>query len=174
MTTEDIITGVLLREGSTYTDDPQDHGGPTKYGITLRDLRTWRGQPGLTGADVAALTEAEARAIYRRRYVAQPGFDSIADPWLQAWLVDTGVLQGPRVAVKLLQKAVGVETDGVLGPITRAAAASADLATLRRTLQAARLAHLVAVALSDVPPDIIVHTQLKFLKGWIARAAALG
>ena len=39
-------------------------------------------------------------------------------------------------------------------------------------LQAARLAHLVAVALSDVPPDIVQSTQLKFLKGWIARAAA--
>ena len=35
MTDDDIIDGIIRREGSTYTNDPADPGGPTKYGITL-------------------------------------------------------------------------------------------------------------------------------------------
>jgi lysozyme family protein len=38
MTTDDVIAGVIAREGG-FVDNPLDRGGPTKYGITARDAR---------------------------------------------------------------------------------------------------------------------------------------
>lgn len=172
MTDDDIITDVLRREGSAYTNDPTDHGGPTKYGITLRDLRAWRQSLAVSAVDVEALTEQEARDIYRRRYVLDPGFDQIPDLWLRAFLVDAGVLQGPRNAVKFLQRAVGVTTDGILGPVTLSAVEASDQQRLRKAVLRERIQHLVACAVVDVPPDIISTTNLKYLRGWLNRATS--
>ena len=78
MTSDQILDDVIRREGS-YVHDPQDRGGPTKYGITQRTLRAWRGQA-VTAEDVRQVTRDEARAIYRRRYVDDPGFARLPDP----------------------------------------------------------------------------------------------
>ena len=171
MTTDEIIDGIVRREGSRFTNDPADHGGPTKFGITLRDLREWRHDPNLRADDVEALEEDEARAIYRARYIEGPGFLAIADDWLRAFIVDAGVLQGPRNAVKFLQRALNVPSDGVLGPVTLAALAGADLTHLRRAVLRERVQHLLACALVDVPPDVVSSTNLKFLRGWMNRVA---
>lgn len=172
MTADDIITDVLRREGSAYTNDPTDHGGPTKYGITLRDLRTWRADLAVTADDVEALTEAEARDIYRERYIRQPGFEAIPDEWLRAFLVDAGVLQGPRNAIKFLQRALGVASDGVLGPVTLGALSTAPQQPIRKAVLRERIQHLVACAIVDVPPDIVSTTNLKYLRGWLNRVAS--
>jgi len=172
MTDEDIITDVLRREGIAFTNDPTDHGGPTKYGITLRDLRTWRKSLAVSAVDVEALTEDEARAIYRQRYILDPGFDLLHDLWLRAFLVDCGVLQGPRNAVKFLQRALGVLSDGILGPVTLAALEQADQQPLRKAVLRERIQHLVACAVVDVPPDVLASTNLKYLRGWLNRATS--
>ena len=172
MTADDIITDIIRREGTTYTNDPTDHGGPTKYGITLRDLRTWRQSVAVHPEDVEQLTEAEARDIYRARYIEQPGFDKIADEWLCAFLVDTAVLQGPRNAVKFLQRALGVERDGLLGPVTLAALETAQVQPLRKAVLRERIQHLIACAVVDVPPEIVSSTNLKFLRGWLNRVTS--
>ena len=52
---------------------------------------------------------------------------------------DCAVNAGPRVSVKLLQKAVGVIDDGSVGPRTLAAVQRADTAGLVRQLAEARL-----------------------------------
>jgi lysozyme family protein len=172
MTADDIITDILRREGSAYTNDPADHGGPTKYGITLRDLRSWRLNLALTADDVEALTEDEARAIYRKRYIADPGLEQIPDEWLRAFLVDAGVLQGPKNAIKFLQRSLGVATDGVLGPVTLAALAESDTQRTRKAVMRERIQHLVAAALVDLPPDLVQSTNLKFLRGWLNRVVS--
>ena len=173
MTIDDVITGILDREGRDYTNDPIDQGGPTKFGITLADLRDWRYDQTLTADAVAHLTELEARAIYRKRYLADPGFDQIPDAWMQNFLADVGVLEGPATAIRMAQRAVHVPQDGVLGPVTLAALQAADRDHLRRDLIWLRLSHLVECALADVPADVQAGTQLKFLRGWINRACVL-
>jgi len=116
----DILEDVLRREGNIYTDRADDPGGPTKYGITLADLRVDR--PDATAADVAALTKDEAVEIFARRYLVRPGFTAVSYRPLRALLVDFGVHSGPAQAIKELQRLLGVEDDGILGPITVAAA----------------------------------------------------
>ena len=113
-TIEDIITDVLKREGNA-TNDPDDHGKRTQYGISERaNPEAW--------AD-GHVTEAEAREIYERKYVRGPRFDSIKDPQLQAQLIDFGVVSGPSIAIMKLQEAVHVTVDGVIGPETLGAIA---------------------------------------------------
>ena len=144
MMIDQILDDLIRREGG-YVHDPVDRGGPTKYGITQRTLRAWRGQA-VTAEDVRRLTTAEARAIYRRRYVDDPGFARLPDP-LRAQVVDNGVLSGPRQAVKDLQRAIGgVTVDGQLGPKTRAALRRRGVRAVHARLlqvRAARIGRLV-------------------------------
>lgn len=73
---ERAIQNVLVHEGSGYTNHPSDPGGPTKWGITLRDLREWRNRY-TNDTDVMEMEEEEARAIYRARYAKPIRFDEL-------------------------------------------------------------------------------------------------
>ena len=97
ITTDDVITRILAEEGG-FSNDPSDHGGATNFGITAAELGRYRGygRPA-TVAEVKALTEEEARAIYTTRYV--PPFASIPFDTLRAQLVDYGVLSPTMEAV---------------------------------------------------------------------------
>jgi len=126
MTTEQIIESVLAREGG-YTDRSEDAGGPTNRGITAKTLGDWLGLAApATVEQIKAISEEEARAIYRKRYVEDPGFDQIVNPDLRALIVDCGVLHGPEHAAQFLQRAVGVVPDGVVGPGTLLALAAVN------------------------------------------------
>lgn len=159
MTAEDVITEVLRREGG-YVNHAMDRGGPTNYGITIKTLAAWRGAP-VTAEDVRALTEAEARDIYRREYVERPGLDQIADPLLRGLLVDYAVHSGPRRAIEELQRVAGVTVDGKLGPQTLSAVAVKGAESLRRGVLRAR-GRFLARLLSD-------PSQRVFAAGWLNR-----
>jgi lysozyme family protein len=159
MTADALIADIIRREGG-FVDDPDDAGGATKYGITKATLSRWR-QRRVTTAEVAALTVEEATDIYRAQYIDQPGFASLPEP-LRAQVVDFGVNAGPAQATRLLQRAVGVREDGMLGPVTRAALAARDLDAVHLDVWRQRVrfyAHLVAQR----------PTQVKFLDGWLNR-----
>lgn len=163
LTADAIIAGVIEREGG-YVNDPDDAGGPTKYGITLQTLREWRHPDPVPLDQLKALTVEDAAAIYRRRYVEAPGYaDAIADPRLLALVVDYAVHSGPRQATQGLQDALGLTADGVLGQATRAAlrAKGGDPAVYKRLL-AHRLAFIVRLVLGK-------PRQAKYLNGWLAR-----
>ena len=160
MTDDDIIADIIRREGSDFTNHPADRGGPTKFGITHATLADWVGRP-VAAAEVAALTEPEARAIYRARYITGLGFHRIADDALRAQVVDCAVLHGPGRAVKLLQAALGVDQDGVIGRQTLAAL---DHAPDVRVRLAAHRLRRIAKIVADDPGQIV------FLRGWVNRA----
>ena len=110
------VSGVLRAEGG-YVDDPADPGGETKFGIS---------KAAYPALDIAALTEDDARAVYRRDYWDACRCDSLPAPL--DWLVfDAAVNQGVQAAGKMLQAAVGVRADGQIGPVTLAAARQADV-----------------------------------------------
>jgi lysozyme family protein len=161
---EAILDEVLRREGG-YVDHPADRGGPTKFGITAKTLGEWRrlGRAA-TANEVSELTPDEARAIYRQRYVVDPGFEAVTDETLLALLVDAGVHSGPKRAVEWLQTALGVTADGILGPRTRAALAQADPVALYRRVLATRLRFLGRLITKD-------QRQAAFAAGWMARLA---
>jgi len=108
MTPIDTILDEIIRREGGYVNHPSDRGGPTNFGITAQTLGAWRklGRPA-TAAEVQALTETEARAIYRHQYITGPGLDVITHPGLLHLLVDAGVHSGPKQAVQWLQSALG-------------------------------------------------------------------
>jgi lysozyme family protein len=162
VTTDDIINAVLAREGG-YVNHASDRGGPTNHGITIGTLAAWRGKP-QNADDVRALAVAEARDIYRQKYIIEPGFDAIADDNLKALLVDSAVNHGPKRAIKFLQAALGVKEDGVFGVETKSATEVADgPATFRKAL-GRRIRFYGAIISRD-------HTQAVFAAGWANRVA---
>lgn len=104
-----------------YVNDPNDPGGPTKYGITWKTLRASRGLPSKKEFDnsdvqmVKNLTLSEAEEIYRKNYWTQAGGD-LLPAGIDFMTFDFGVNSGPQTAVKNLQRLVKVErVDGVVG-----------------------------------------------------------
>jgi lysozyme family protein len=156
-----LIDRLIQREGG-FSDNPADKGGPTNYGITLATLVSWRGHP-CSKREVRAMDRAEAREIYCHRYWIEPGFHLLdISPVVQEMLFDTAVHSGPGQAVKLLQQAVGVEPDGIIGPVTREAVCRFESTTLAALFMGERIHFLGRLITRD--PD-----QSPFAGGWMGR-----
>jgi lysozyme family protein len=153
-----IVALILAHEGSTYTNDPADAGGPTKYGITLRELELWR-HADCTAADVQTLTRDEATAIYMSLYIRP--FDGLPEP-LRVNAIDFGVNAGQRRAIVTVQQIVGADVDGVLGANTKNLAFARDW---NPQYVGARL-HFYESLIAAKP------SQIKFRNGWRNRALA--
>ncbi len=67
---EKSVAFVLRREGG-YVNDPNDPGGETKYGISKRSY---------PDIDIKALTEKQAKGIYRRDYWDRAGCSVLVWP----------------------------------------------------------------------------------------------
>ena len=119
----EIVMPYVFADEGGYVDHPEDPGGATNMGITFDTLQDWRGQP-ITKADVKALTQSEAMAIYGANY-----WDKIKGDDLPAGVdyavLDFAINSGPKRAAEFLQRMVGVEDDGKIGPVTLAATAKA-------------------------------------------------
>lgn len=161
----DTLDRIVGREGG-YVDNPVDKGGPTKFGVTLKTLSEWRKgwQKDVTAEDVKALTIQEAKDIYRKAYVEQPGYRIISDPKLFDLVVDSAVNHGHAKATKMIQEALGVTQDGVLGMVTSAALGKVDAGYLYRKAVAARAKFYGRIISSD-------HSQAVFAAGWMNRLA---
>jgi len=116
---DDALRFVLRWEGG-LSDDPADHGGRTMKGVTQRVYDGWRSSQGLSLADVARIADQELAAIYRKNYWEKASCDPLR-AHLNLVQFDTAVNMGPVRAVKILQKTIGVNDDGVFGPATRQA-----------------------------------------------------
>ena len=67
MTVTEIIDDVLEAEGSKYTNDPADPGGPTRWGITLKTLRRWRQSGGRRGGHQVTAADVRAREPFHKK-----------------------------------------------------------------------------------------------------------
>jgi lysozyme family protein len=137
----DIIEGILAVEKLTFTDRPDDKGGPTCCGVTLATYAAFRAPLATTVEDLKRMTPQIARQVYQHVFIDAPRFGEIADLSLQALIVDAGVQHGTEEATKMLQRAVGeqLRTDGDLGEISLRAVNSHDPHPLRARVCAARI-----------------------------------
>lgn len=122
---------IVAREGG-FVNDPDDPGGATKHGVTLGTLRALgrdiTGDGQITEADIRALTPEIAADIFVEHYFHRPGIGRLPR-MLQPSVFDMQVNAGAH-AVRILQRMLGemghaLAVDGVLGPLTAAAAHAA-------------------------------------------------
>ncbi|WP_165190730.1 glycoside hydrolase family 108 protein [Caulobacter soli] len=163
MTDDEILDRVLLYEGG-YVNHANDKGGATNFGVTAATLGAWRnlGRKA-TSDEVRDMSRSEAIAIYKDRYITQPGFGVITDGNLKMIVIDCAVLYGPRRATIWLQTALGVSADGAIGNQTTTALAKADPKIVGRSILSQRVKRIHARVAED-------PTQAVFLKGWLNRA----
>jgi len=154
------IANILQSEGG-YTDDPEDPGGPTNWGITIYDTRLYV-KPGATAAEVKALTKAQAVTIYEQKY-----WDALDCDLLPAGLdyteVDYGVNSGVARAGRVLRAVLGLPTqDWHVTPEVLTALKHRALTAIIRQVNDERLAFLHRLS-----------TWPRFGGGWGKRVASV-
>lgn len=115
MNREQIIGLVIKLEGG-LANLKGDPGGWTKFGITQRTLDSLQHKalPVKLPVGVAALSEDMAYVVYRSVQWQEIHGDQLP-PAIACLMLNCDVNSGEPVAVHLLQQAVGVPVDGILG-----------------------------------------------------------
>lgn len=163
---------VLEDEGLTYTDDPDDRGGPTKCGITIADVARWYGValprrdgPGWADlvAKVKALTPELAGRIYKAFYWDTCNADDVP-AGLDYALVDYAVNSGVGRAIPVLRRLVGAKPATKIDSDALAAIRATDVVVIINQLQDERAAFLAWLADNKAG-------QAKYRRGWLNRVA---
>ena len=181
-----------------FVDDPADRGGATNLGISLRFLKS-EGKldldhdgiadfdldmdGDLDGADIRQLRMGDAVWLFFHCFWNRYDLESFPEP-IGEMLFDQEVNDGAIGANKLLQRAINgcsahiaggarINVDGVLGDETRTAM---NVVLEHPGLGMAALAEAFREAARARYRAIVAHapSQKRFLKGWLARADALG
>jgi lysozyme family protein len=158
------IEYTLVNEGG-FSNVPQDHGGPTNYGITQHDYAQFKGRS-VTADEVRHMTLDEAKQIYQAHYWF-PAYEKL-DAGVATCIFDWGVLHGTTSARKLAQTCANsvsarLDVDGSIGPLSVQAINFISPAAFIRAYS-----HMVRAYFAG----IVAHnpSQIVFLKGWDSRA----
>lgn len=165
---KNALAFVLLQEGG-FCDHPADRGGATNKGITQSVYDSYRTKNGQAVRSVQDIEDQEVVDIYRAGYWEAAGCHKMEDPDLQLLVFDWAVNSGPGAPVKRLQKMVGVEQDGKVGPATLAAIAK------HREKYGAKMVAQLTVQRVRFYMDLVAKnpSQGVFLEGWLRRSMDL-
>ncbi|MFW2801542.1 glycoside hydrolase family 108 protein [Acinetobacter baumannii] len=152
-TFQDALKRVLQHEGG-YVNHPSDPGGETNYGITKSVAR----QYGYKGS-MKDIPMDIVEKIYKNQYWDAMSCDSF--PFSVGFqLFDAAVNHGLLNSRKLLQRAVGVKDDGIVGSLTLAAVRKQPQFALISLFNSKRIEFYTKIS-----------TFNAFGKGWMARVA---
>jgi len=143
-----IVVGI---EGGLSLDpsDPGNYtGGHVGLGV-LKGTKFGISAASYPDLDIANLTLDQAKAIYQSDYWIEVSADLMPPP-LALLVFDAAVNNGVCQAKHLLQQALGVTVDGVIGPQTEAALSAAmksDVSALCAEFQARRVVFMSGLTL---------------------------
>ena len=178
-TVSEIARAIVTREGG-YVNDPDDPGGPTKYGVTLATLRRLGidnvADGRIDARDVQALTRDDAVRIFTEHYYNRPRIAELPE-CLRASVFDMYVNAGGQ-AVRILQRLlndmrISVAVDGEIGPLTIKAAEQAAEAAPRYLADAYGIARRnYYYGVGDARPSSRKYCRRRDggKGGWITRA----
>lgn len=153
LTFQQIFDRLIGHEGG-YVNDPRDPGGETNWGITKGTALA----NGYAGA-MKAMTREQAFKIYQFafwvRYQCEKMPSAIAYQFF-----DAAVNHGLGNASRMLQRAVGVADDGVIGNMTLAAVKKMAISDVIMRLNAERLEFYCKLG-----------NFATYGKGWVRRVA---
>lgn len=139
------LNEVLKSEGG-YTNDPNDAGGPTNYGITLADYRKYIDKTG-TADDVRRMSLDQAKTIYKKRYWDAVDADNLPSG-VDYSVFDYGVNSGVSRALRIYNQFKSEK----------------DSSKLINQINDERLHFLQGLAISK-------PQNQKFLRGWTSRVS---
>ena len=153
----DSCLAIILKEEGGNDDDPRDHGGRTSRGIIQREWDNYRRSHPDRPADVWQAPQADVEEIYKTQYW-DPYCDKLP-PGADLCFFNASVNSGRQQAVKELQRALGVNADGMMGMITfQAVADCQDLVGLVHAMSERRRAFYQSLRQFSI-----------YGKGWMAR-----
>lgn len=165
MTVFDSAFAAVVGEEGGLTTNPLDPGNwtggkqnagtckGTKYGVSAAAYPT---------LDIANLTLADAKAIYKKYYWDKISGDDLPPP-VALIVFDAAINSGWNRAAKWLQAACGVGADGIIGPVTISAAKKVSPVGLVIECNAQRLLFMASLP-----------TWRTFGLGWTRRVVRLG
>ena len=169
---------IVLEQEGGYSDDKNDHGGPTMYGISTKFLMDCgvkfyflNGEPPKL-FDIKTLTIDNAKLIYRRCYWDKNNYNGINNLRLASAMLSLSVNLGSQTANLLLQNALNslvikrVTVDGYIGIKT--------LALVNTTNSQKLLDELKVLAIEHYEHLVKENENLVcFLEGWKNRVNQL-
>lgn len=168
---------VLPHEGG-YSDDKNDPGGATNFGISLRFLKDVDSATlkriGITGAvtkdTIKSLTIEQAKSLYYTEFWVHAPFDKIMNGMLAQYIFDMSVNHGLPQATLITQRACCaaqkskdyVKDDALFGKKTLAAVNQASFMLIPA---------MIAQRTGFMRQLVAVNPKLEvFLDGWLTRA----
>ena len=153
--------GLVAKWEGGLTNHPADPGGITNYGISLAFLQ--QVSPAATAEDVRKLTAEDAKNLMRREFWDKPGADRFP-PLIAVAFYDLAVNAGAHRSTLLMQDALDVAADGIIGPITLQALNECNQKAV--ALRMLELREQWYQRLAAKKP-----TSRVFLRGWLNRTA---
>jgi lysozyme family protein len=153
MSFKECLDLVLKSEGG-WVNNSNDPGGETNLGVTKRVWEEYVGHPVTT---MKNLTPELVAPLYEQKYW-RPCYGEVLPRGLDFVVFSMGVNAGPGRSVKLLQSAIGLVPDGVIGPRTRGLISDSNCATLISKFSEARREYYKSL-----------KTFAIFGKGWLSR-----
>ena len=127
-TVQEVINDILQKEGG-FVNHPDDRGGPTNFGITLKTYQKYK--KNATIEDLKRMLKVEAFTIYEIEYYRNTKIDKLTpiSSLIAAEVLDTAVHMGPVVAISFLQQCLNafnnkqefyrdLVVDGIIGNAT--------------------------------------------------------
>ena len=176
----DAAVDVVLKHEGGFVDDPDDPGGATNYGISLRwalgevdegdalDLLDFDGDGDVDPDDIRRMRRQDAIAIYRE-FFWRDVYDRLGDRRLAIRVFDTAVNMGHKQAHRILQRALraatgrDIDDDGLIGPQTLGALPLATVDAILAAFRAEQAGFYRSLAAQRPRLE-------KFLRGWLNRA----
>lgn len=171
---KEAIEFVLKHEGN-LSDDKDDPGGITNYGISLRFLENSNidinNDKKIDSKDIVSLTKEQAISLYKKEFWDKYNFNNLINLKIAKKIFDMSVSLGPKMAITLFQEAINtidtsspITVDGILGSqtINRANLLSEDFYLL----------HTYIIKIASYYYDLTYSNKKlnKYIKGWIYRA----
>ena len=163
-----LVPHILKWEGG-FINDPDDLGGATNKGVTLKTYKAYcrrKGYPVPTEERLKNLTDEQFCDILKTMYWDVCKAGRIESQSVANAIVDWAWHSGTITAVKEVQKVLGVESDGIVGDVTLSAINSQSPLPLFGKIQQARIAYIERICNSRPANN-------KFKNGWFNRINSL-
>ena len=189
MANANILLPFILRWEGGFVNDPTDRGGATNKGVTITTGRQVGydkdGDGDIDVDDLKLLTNEDVRdRVLVPHYWNRWKADTINDQKIANILVDWVWASGSH-GIKIPQRLLGVNVDGIVGPKTIEAVNFADPKSLFLAIYDERVKfinNIVERSVSEyekkigrkaTETELLKYTQKRFRKGWLNRLSEL-